>query len=396
MLFKLLRTELKLNLRCLPTLLAGFVLFGALFSLIALTLSRTLYKSETPVRATVAVVSTGDQEYLDTALRYISGLESASFALDFVEMKEEEAYSALEAESIIAIMLLPPDAINSILYGYNDPIRIVFSPKSSLTSVFLSELSRAGMRLLSAAQASTYTASRLFREADLGPELSAAYYEIDMLNFNHVLNREKLFVSEDTLPVFLSYLASGLVLLLAFAHICYAPALKRERSSFYSLLFASKASPVMYLGVKAAVCSLTYFCFLLLLLIAGPYLAGKTETADIVISPGAVALVFLSSFILACLALLLHQLFSDAAAVMAQIICALLMLFAGGGLIPAAFLPAGLLKAGSLLPAPLLWQEYLKLLTGEKYFDLLPLLLWGLAFFAAASGVFMLRRKELR
>ncbi|MCR5251511.1 MAG: ABC transporter permease [Lachnospiraceae bacterium] len=394
MFLKLLRLELKKSLCCIPVLLAGTLLFGVLFSLVGLGLSRVIYSSEAIARASVAVVSKDeDNRYIDMAIDYVGGMESAALALDFEIMEEEEAMNALSRGRVIAVMLLPEHVVEGILYGENYPVRILFSNESALASVFLTELTRSSMIMLSAAQASTYTAAELYYNSDRASELNAAYNDIDLMNFSYVLSRERLFVDEDALPPFMSFVATGILLLLCFSHICYAPALRREDTSFYQLLFTRQVTPELYLCVKYLVNTLC--CFVLLF--AAFRIAGSLDLPldglKIHMGGGAALLLLLCAALLTSFALLLEQIFSDAGAVMMEIIFSIAMLFAGGAILPAAFLPSGLLKVGRFLPYSLLHGEFLKLLTGSYEFSVLPLALYSLGFFAAAALLFRLRKE---
>ncbi|MBR3104165.1 MAG: hypothetical protein IKH46_10150, partial [Lachnospiraceae bacterium] len=62
-----------------------------------------------------------------------------------------------------------------------------------------------------------------------------------------------------------------------------------------------------------------------------------------------------------------------------------------GGILPAAFLPKGLLHVGTLLPTAPLSADLLQLLTGEGETHSAALLLWTAGLFAAACIAFRLR-----
>ena len=53
-------------------------------------------------------------------------------------------------------------------------------------------------------------------------------------------------------------------------------------------------------------------------------------------------------------------------AVLMQLVFSLFMLFAGGAILPKAFLPSALTKAGELLPAPALHRGLLSVLNGQN------------------------------
>lgn len=392
MFLKLLKLETKKALHCLPVFFAALVIFGVLIGMIYSSLSRSLYEGEAVARATVGVVTDeSDSRYIDMLIDYLSGMESAAFALDFEVMDEEEAMNGLNRGKLVAVLLLPEDTINGILYGENFPVQVVFSKEQSLSNVFLYELTHAGMKLLSSAQASTYAATTLYAKAEKTEELWDAYNDIDMLNFSYVLSREKLFFTEDTLPAIYTYAATALILLISFSHICFAPSLKREDTGFYQLLFSDRTSPLLYLIVKYLVNSLLYF----ILLLTGMFIFSKAGS-DFSISFDIknILMILLCSCLITSLGLFLEQLFSEAGAIMAQIILCIAMLFLCGAILPAAFLPGPMLSIGNALPFAPLHRSLAYFLNGNSADpELLPMAVWSAGLFAAAWLVFKLRKE---
>ena len=392
MFLKLLKLEIKKALHCLPVFFAALIIFGTLIGMIYSSLSRSLYEGEAVARATVGVVTDeSDSRYIDMLIDYLSGMESAAFALDFEVMDEEEAMNGLNRGRLVAVLLLPEDTINGILYGDNFPVQVVFSKEQSLSNVFLYELTHAGMKLLSSAQASTYAASTLYEKAGKPEDLWEAYNDIDMLNFSYVLSRERLFFTEDTLPAIFTYAATALILLISFSHICFAPALRREDSGFYQLLFSDRTSPMLYLFVKYLVNSMLYF----VLLFTGLFIFSKAAgDFDIYFDAKNILMILLCSCLITSMGLFLEQLFSEAGAIMAQIILCIAMLFLCGAILPAAFLPAVVLNIGNALPFAPLHRSLSYFLNGNSADpELLPLLLWSAGLFFAAWLIFKLRKE---
>lgn len=394
MFLKLLKLESRKALRCLPVFFAALVIFGALIGIIYGSLSRSLYEGEAIARATVGVVTDeSDSRYIDMLIDYLSGMESAAFALDFEMMEEDYAMNALNRGNLVAVLLLPEDTINGILNGENYPVEVVFSKEQNLSNVFLYELTHAGMKLLSSAQASTYAAAELYVKADKYDELWGAYNDIDLLNFSYVLSREKLFFTEDTLPAIYTYAATAMILLISFSHICFAPALKREDNGFYALLFSDRTTPLLYLTVKYVVNSLLYF----VLLLCGILVFSKAgNDFNIYFDAENVLMILLCSCLVTSIGLFLEQLFTEAGAIMAQIILSIAMLFLCGAILPSAFLPAFLQKMGNIMPFAPLHQNLAFFLNGNSSDPmLLPMLLWSAGLFTAAWLVFKFRKEVL-
>ncbi|MBO6208302.1 MAG: ABC transporter permease [Lachnospiraceae bacterium] len=390
---RLFRLELKKNLRMLPFVFLSAVAAALFLSLFIRLLSNSLYEEGSLARATVALVtSDAEDEYMQMALRYLTNMNSTSLALDFEIMEKEKAMRALQKHDVIAVMLFPDDVVNGIMWGRNDPIEIRFSDTDALSSVFLSELTRSGALMLSAAQADTYSATDLYYALGAQDSLYDAYNDIDMMNFSYVLSREKLFTASETLPVFLSYIASALLLFLFFSSTAFAPALRMEDRAFTDLLFSGKALSAGYLAVRFLANWLVMFLFSAVCCIAASLVPELPFDLSVSVDAQTLLQLLLISGVLSAFALFLHQASGSApVSVLLQLTLSVGMLFCSGGILPAAFLPSGLLRVGTLLPTAPLSTDLLQLLTGEGGSHSAALLLWTVGFFAAACIAFRLR-----
>ena len=390
---RLFRLELKKNLRMLPFVFLSAVAAALFLSLFIRLLSNSLYEEESLARARVAIVtSDAEDEYMQMALRYLTNMNSTSLALDFEVMEKEKAMRALQKHDVIAVMLFPDDVVNGIMWGRNDPIEIRFSDTDALSSVFLSELTRSGALMLSAAQADTYSATDLYYALGVQDSLYDAYNDIDMMNFSYVLSREKLFTASETLPVFLSYIASALLLFLFFSSTAFAPALRMEDRAFTDLLFSGKALSAGYLAVRFLANWLVMFLFSAVCCIAASLVPELPFAISVSADAQTLLQLLLISGVLSAFALFLHQASGSApVSVLLQLTLSVGMLFCSGGILPAAFLPSGLLRVGTLLPTAPLSADLLQLLTGEGGSHSAALLLWTVGFFAAACIAFRLR-----
>ncbi len=393
---KLLRLEGRITLRCVPALLGALAFFALLLWLLLYTLSHLLYENEAPARATVAIVSLGEQneEYLDMGMRYLGGMSSTSLALDFEFMEEEAAREALRKGDVIAAALLPDHVIEGVLYGQGEPVRILFSEDGGLSSILLKELTSSGMIMLSSAQSASYTTAWLYRAEGLDDELYKAWNDVDNLNLTHVLNRERLFTESGTLPLFISYIATALALLFAFSHTVMAPALRRRPYAFYQLLVPARCSTVTYFSVRALTNTLLFFLVELLILPVAALL--PEDSLPFRAGTDSILLLLCGAALLTCMQLFLQQLLSEGAAVLVHLLVSVAALFAAGAILPAAFLPRALVSVGKMLPLPLFREGIMNVMNGEGSVPLLPMLVWILIFFVAACAVFRFRREAAK
>lgn len=217
--------QLKRALRHGPQMLLGAIVLAVFAGTIAFCAIKEMESSDTSVSVPVAVVIEDQSEVMNLLLSFLSDMQSTGHFI-FRVMTEQNAYSALENGSAAAVMLVPKNVIEGIMDGTNLHVHVLLSEKNALAAILLQELSAAGAKILSAAQAGTYTMTTLYHIADKMDALSDAYMELDLRNLSYALSRGDLFhvihanaTGEESVLIY--YLASAALLFLLLFGICY-------------------------------------------------------------------------------------------------------------------------------------------------------------------------------
>lgn len=374
--------ELKKNIRALPVFFGAMVLMGLVAFLLVFAGSRMLYRNESPLSATIAVVSyEKDSSYVDRLASYLGELSSASKGLKFKIMTEDEARTSLKGGKVFAIMLIPDGMMEGILWGNNIPATVILPDKPDLSSMIFAELTRDGAALLSAAQSGTYTGSYLFNVAGRNDKLGSAYDQIDLINFGYVLERENCYKKYVILPgmdelsageasgepVLIYYICSGILLFVFFSTVAFAGALRRDDPGVYRV-YASRGEKLpVYILIKIAA-HFTVLAASLIVTYIIAFIVLKVKGTELIpLSLRSLIYVILLSAVMSAFDVFWHM-FADrsAGAVLMQLVFSLLMLFAGGAILPKAFLPSVLTKAGEMLPASPLHRGLLNILNGAE------------------------------
>ncbi|MBO6260740.1 MAG: ABC transporter permease [Lachnospiraceae bacterium] len=410
MFLNLLKINFKRSLRSLPALFAGgFFLALLIWSCVAAA-SAVLYRSEPLIKASVAVVP-GDisSRYMDMAIDYISNMSSTSMVLEFEVMDAEDADRALKQGDVIAEMIFPEGMVEGILYGENIPAIIRISESDNLSALFLSELINDGVTLLSSAQAASYTAATVYYSIDAEEYLSDAYDHIDLINFAHVAEREKVFditmlipgsdeglkVSDDSedsgisgaRSVALYYISSGFILFALFWGSCMTGLLKYPSSSFISCLFAKGITAGKYTLAQFITAASVFF----FILAPVGCIAGVMLLEDISLSALLIYILLLSFFVSA-FSVFLHVITkSPSLAVLLQFVLSTAMLLLSGGIIPSAFLPKLIAGFGKLLPAAFLQNSLLGIFLNINTSPDLRILIWTLVLLIITYAVLKIR-----
>lgn len=401
--------EIKKGIRELPYALFGMLALCLILGTVAFCAAKLLYQHEDLSRSDVAIVTNDiEDSYLQLALNLINSMDSTSLTMDFHVMSDQEARLALQKGQVIAILFLPEQLINGILYGTNPPIRVLFSTNDALSSVFLTETTLAGARLLSGAQAAIYAAGEIHTALGMQDALPGAYDTINRTNLNYALNREKLFTTDATSlqgtgSTAIYYAAAGVLLVLLFITTAFTAMLRRESRDYYQLLFSRNISSIQYL--LARICSLALFFFLLQILfylIASllPALKGMDGLAlrPRQIFQSSQMIFFLSnSFFLAAYANMIFLAAKDVSGgILISYSASSLMAFCSGCIIPAAFFPISLQKISTYLPTYYMHRGLIELLEGSRITLSAPALIYPAFLFLLCMIIFCWRRRYHR
>lgn len=335
-------------------MLLGAIVLAVFAGTIAFCAIKEMEASSTSVSVPVAVVIEDQSEVMNLLLSFLADMQSTGHFI-FRAMTEQNAYSALEDGSAAAVMLVPKDLIEGIMDGTNLHVQVLLSEKNALAAILLQELSSAGAKILSAAQAGTYTMTTLYHIADRTDALSDAYMELDLRNLNYALSRGDLFhvvranaTGEESVLTY--YLASGILLFLLLFGICYL--------SFYGKSNAACQAKERACGIgyPTVLCGrisgiFLYQLFLLFVLAAFmPYLA-KTfllSFRQCLFMLGLFAALLIS---IAAFFFFLYELVpAPGHAILLLFFTSVLMMLVSGCFVPNAFLPVWCRRAAAVLP----------------------------------------------
>lgn len=399
-------SELKKGLKELPYALLGMAALCLILGTVAFCAAKLLYQQEDLTRSDVAVVTNDTEDpYLQLAMHLISHMDSTSLTMDFHIMSEQEARSALQKNRVIAVLFLPEQLVSGILYGTNPPIRVLFSTGDAISSVFLTETTLAGARLLSAAQAAIYATGEIYTALGRQDTLSDAYDTINKTNLNYALNRESIYKEsatslQGTGSTMIYYAAAGILLILFFITTAFTAMLRRENRDYYQLLFSRNVSSLQYLLAK--ICSFALFLFLLQILfyLIASSIPSLKNIEGLILRPrrilkGSYLLFFLNnSLLLSAYANLIFLAAKDVSGgILLSYSISSLLAFCSGCIIPVAFFPASLQKLSSFLPAYYMHKELIELLEGSRITFCTPVLLYTVLFTIFCIIIFNCRRR---
>ena len=377
--------------RYLPgALLAMLVLFGGLMTVFSAAMRQDTASDK---KFQVAMVGTADDMMLQMGLTALKTFDSTQFAMEIVEMTEEEARAALEKGSISAYLVFPEGFMDEALGGHILPVKFVSTTGAAgVVSVFKEEVTKVISRLLLDSQRG------VFGMQDAMGDLDVPYNgRLDILAFtfvDYILARDNLYTLDEmgisNALGLEDYLLCGLFLLfLMLACLPFAPLMIRRDMALDRMLSARgcgvPAQTLCDLGIYMA-----GFCLLVAVLkIPAAFLAPQLKLELIPMLP--------VIFTVCSLSFLLYTLCADLiSGVLVQFFTTLALCFVSGCMYPIFFFPLSVQKLAGWLPTGVARSQLTACLTGEGYDRVWLLWVYGLVFTAISVLARLRRVKEAR
>ena len=385
--FYFVKLEFKRAWKRMPFVAAGAVVLMLMLGSVAQTAGTIMRGEEALGRISIGVVLPEKDPMAEIAVRMLGSLDSVDSLCDFYYMEEEEANKALEQGEILGIMWVPEGMVQGIMNGTNPPVSI-YLPQKGLESVVFKELTMAGARTLSAAQAGIYAGDQLLRQTgqeekilELESELNQIYMAYSLPRI-HYFKREQVSASGEVSP-FVFYGISAFVLVLLLGIIPASGYLTGESKALDQKLGILGIGPLWI--SFARVVSLGSLLVVLGLLFGGVFVRagylGASWVAFVCLVFMCLAAASMALFFFECAGTLMGGVMLLSAASM-------VLLFLSGGMIPLIFLPDGIRQAAPWLPVSVMLECGKMAVLGQvKWKVWLHAGLYSGVFFILAAGV---------
>ena len=334
------RTDFRRAIHILPATLLYTLLF-LLVSLVIIKNGEQLFFNPNQYeRVPVGLYLPGDAETTEFGMKLVEDMHSFRETMDIRRLdSEEEGRRLLDNGDITALILIPENFINSVLEGWNDPVRIIFKGDNTLEEHIINDLLLSSADMLGSAQSAKYSVKILNRELNTDPAAGEEFEGmIDSNNLVYILSRESLFEEKSFddlagLPLTLQLAGSYTILVLSF--LCFI------LTSFYqgkkeAYVIRQRGRGVNRIGIAISEWISTVFLLYaaFLVIFTGLLIAG--------IRPKFTALLFILPILMAIGAFILLLSYSVRNAVYANLVILvgiILLMYLSGGLIPTNFLP---------------------------------------------------------
>lgn len=369
-----LKTELKRVAKRLPSLFIGAIVLALLAGAIAFCafMYAQINGQRQQVEAKVAFVAPEDG-LTDLAIRFVTGMESVKDWCSFERYTLEDGLNALESGTVVALIVLPEEVIQSILDGTNTPAQLYLPKEQDLGGTLLEIMAKAGISLLQVAQGEIYATTDLYYKYPLKESLSSLYSDINLYNINIALNREELFktilLTETEGVSFVEYYgASAISIFALFFGLLYGD-LILECSDRDKLLHKSRVSiAAQTIGRWMVLTFISFVCIFVVVLSMCCYLAGRDELGQsFILCLKHTPLLLLTVACLTALYMLIGTLLKDRMAYLFGLGLGIVIFgYIGGYFVPSGLLGTQMKSVASVFPTTYLHRISSSILAGDK------------------------------
>ena len=407
-----LRITWKRSLRLLPAQLCITVVLLASMLGLVFGAQKFFYGEQLYRQQKVAIVVEDDSRYTPMLIKFVQQMDSVRTACKFQIEDREDAFRELQEGEVLAVMVVPQHVLEDIMNGTNTPVQVYMPGDATFESTVFGELLASGASLLTTAQAQTYAVYDLALSADslalqegetpqAMDNLHQYEQDIDDWNLDRALKRGKLFSTETvnvagkvSLPLFYGISAGLLITMLWGMGASFLQLPAPEQTA--RMLHRAGVSTGKQMGTLWLVEGFWLFLLQTSYLFLLNQVLSRCLDVRVNWNGGLVLTLLLTAMVVSSLQLFLYTLVKEQGlAIITLAILSIGMLFLAGGLIPAAFLPAGINAIGTHLPVNWLLQlqstavqgNGIEILWTEQSGQITASLLTTLCFLAGAGAV---------
>lgn len=383
--------QFKRLLRILPFVLTSvFVLFFCLIVVFSAIIDGQ--QEDGSIRFRLALVGSSDDPYLKAGLEVIQAYDSSRFAIETVQMEEQEALKALEKGEIGAYVVIPDGFIEEAMAGHIGSLKYVSTTGAAeLITLFKDEITSVVSDIIIACEQAMYGIDDALRENGMEDRIGQFTNDISLTYVDYILNRTDMYSVEvlgsaDSLGLS-GYLFSGItVLLMTLLIIPFSSAYIKKDFSIDRLLKSKGVGAVsQVVGEYLALFGIFSAIFFVVSVCVSVFVGSNSPEITRII--GIFSLenypkLLIVAFMITAFGYLLFQLADDlVSGVLVQFFSGLALCFVSGCLYPMYFFPDSLRVAASYFPQGGARVLLSSCITGTSaHNDVVALLMYGTAF----------------
>lgn len=190
--------QLKRAFKILPLVLASVLVMLLCIALVASTLLKNEENSEENKRFRIAITGDTDGTYVQLGMAALKTFDDTRFAMDLVELTEEEAKEQLKTNRISAYVVLPKDFIERAWYGDVDTVTYVtYTGSQDLFTLFKNEITALVTDIVVYTEKAPYALADAIRESGVDISKNEHVEALSLEFVNLIFSRSKLCTAEE-------------------------------------------------------------------------------------------------------------------------------------------------------------------------------------------------------
>ena len=356
--------QMKRVKKALPAVLIMTLLLTGCIALISKVMLIADSSSEKKQKVQIGLVGDISGSYLGFGISALQHLDSSRFAIEFIEMEEEEARDRLNHGTLSAFVIVPEGFVEAAVRGENMPLTYVSTAGSlGLSSMIMNELVNTISSLLTESQNAIYGMQRFLVHNGMSDIYWQATDELYFRFLDFILGRTTVYELEITglsgnLSMIGYYLCGFTVLFLLLWGIAGSPLYIKSDHALPALLSSKGQNTFSQIAgefVAYFVLMATSFLLVIVLVAAAMGITGFTlpewEREGIGILFGFYVKMLPVAAVICAMQLLLFELTSDmVSGILLQFLCALSLGYLSGCFYPISFFPESIQMVQPLLP----------------------------------------------
>lgn len=230
--------QLKRALKLAPAQLAADLLICACVGIFAYLLVTQGAFAAGGTRYRIGMVGDLSDSYLGFGIAALQEMDDSRFMVELVGMSEEEAQEAFMRGELYAVMRVPEDLLESIVWGDNDRL-ITYTAaegQKGLGTMVMGEITDIASTLVISSQSAIYAMQRMLADQGRGDEVSRETDRLNLSLINLVLSRSgfgevELLGYADGLSMELYYFCNAILLFLLLAGLLNCALFARRTAS---------------------------------------------------------------------------------------------------------------------------------------------------------------------
>ena len=356
--------QMKRVKKALPAVLIMTLLLTGCIALISKVMLIADSSSEKKQKVQIGLVGDISGSYLGFGISALQHLDSSRFAIEFIEMEEEEARDRLNHGTLSAFVIVPEGFVEAAVRGENMPLTYVSTSGSlRLGSMIMNELVNTISSLLTESQNAIYGMQNYLVNNGMSDIYWQATDELYLRFLDFILGRTSVYELEimglsGNLSMIGYYLCGFTVLFLLLWGIAGSPLYMKKDHALPALLSSKGQNTLSQMAgefVAYFVLMATSFLLVIVLVAIAMGLTGFTlpewEREGIGILFGFYVKMLPVAAVICAMQLLLFELTSDmVSGILLQFLCALSLGYLSGCFYPISFFPESIQMVQPLLP----------------------------------------------